>query len=137
MKRIGLLAHCIADYFIGILLILIPLFPGFSTESAETWAPVGVGVVMLLYSLLTDYRGGIFKLLPMQAHLLMDMAAGIFLAVSPWLFGFAAVVWEPHVLTGFILFLVATITRRRTALRSASARRKKLHKPTLKTFFIR
>ncbi len=55
------------------------------------------------YSMLTDYEFGLVKVLPMPVHLAMDAASGVFLASSPWLFGFAENgprYWLPHALAG-------------------------------------
>ena len=55
------------------------------------------------YSLITDYELGALKVLPMRTHLAFDAAKGVFMAASPWLFGFAkngTRYWLPHVLMG-------------------------------------
>jgi hypothetical protein len=36
----------------------------------------------------------------MRTHLLLDLAGGIFLAVSPWLFNFDEHVYLPHLILG-------------------------------------
>jgi len=36
----------------------------------------------------------------MRGHLTIDIIAGIFLAISPWLFGFSEIVYWPHLLVG-------------------------------------
>ena len=41
----------------------------------------------------------------MRMHLTMDTVAGIFLAISPWLFGFykqGANAWLPHLIVGIV-----------------------------------
>jgi hypothetical protein len=41
----------------------------------------------------------------------MDMIAGIFLAASPWIFGFADYVWAPHVIVGVGEVLVVALSK--------------------------
>jgi len=74
------------------------------------------GLAGLGYSLITDYEFGVLKALPMPAHLSFDAAKGLFMALSPWLFGFAkngTRYWLPHVLMGTADVLAAVATRTR------------------------
>ncbi|WP_299360179.1 SPW repeat protein [uncultured Paracoccus sp.] len=48
----------------------------------------------------------------LSVHLGVDVASGILLAVSPWLFGFADLIWWPHLLVGVMEIAVALMTRR-------------------------
>ena len=48
-----------------------------------------LGIGLILYSLFTDYELGVWKVAPMAVHNLIDIVAGMLLAASPWLFGFA------------------------------------------------
>jgi hypothetical protein len=41
----------------------------------------------------------------------MDVAAGLFLAASPWLLGFAEVVFWPHLLVGLFEVGIAFMSR--------------------------
>jgi hypothetical protein len=114
--------HGMLDYLLGALLIASPWALGFGAGGAETWVPVGLGALLLLYSLFTDYELGLVKRLQMPAHLLLDVLSGLLLAVSPWLFGFDTHVWMPHVVLGLAEVAVAAVTntvpgydRRRTA----------------------
>jgi len=106
--------HAIADYAVGILLILAPWLFGFHDEStAATWISVLAGIAMLGMSAMTNYEGGFLsKAIPMRAHLMTDAVMGIFLVISPWLFGFAdngTNAWLPFVAIGlFELFAAAT-----------------------------
>jgi hypothetical protein len=36
----------------------------------------------------------------MRTHLMIDLFSGIFLAASPWLFGFADEIYLPHLVLG-------------------------------------
>jgi hypothetical protein len=100
------------DYLIGALLIAAPWLFGFDRGGAETWVPVVLGAGVILYSLVTDYELGAVRRLPMPTHLALDMGGGALLAVSPWLFGFADAVWEPHLLVGLIEIGTAMMTQR-------------------------
>src|SRR3954447_632285 len=83
--------HAMLDYLVGILLIAAPWLFGFADEtSAGKWISIIAGVAMLGMSAMTDYEGGfVAHAIPMSMHLAVDAVLGIFLAVSPWLFGFA------------------------------------------------
>jgi hypothetical protein len=66
------------------------------------------------YSLFTDYELGVWKVAPMAVHNLIDVAAGILLAASPWIFGFAdetANVWVPHVVVGLAAVFLGLTTK--------------------------
>ncbi|WP_062015858.1 SPW repeat protein [Aureimonas sp. AU4] len=106
--------HSVIDYVYGILLIVAPFLIRFEAIPAATWILVLAGAGALLYSLLTDYELGYFKLIPMRIHLALDVIAGAFLAVSPWLFGFADQIWWPHVVAGAISIIVPLLTSRQS-----------------------
>lgn len=103
MRFISTRAHGALDYLMGLLLIVSPWLFGFAEGGAETWVPVIVGASALLYSLLTNYEMGFLShTIPMSTHLWLDALSGVFLAASPWLFGFAEFVWVPHVVFGLL-----------------------------------
>lgn len=108
------------DYLIGILLIAAPWLLQFSDNQTATWVAVIIGAGTIVYSLLTAYELGVSPVISMPTHLWMDGLAGVVLIVSPWLFGFAADVWEPHVVVGVIEVLAALTTLRTPAAREAS-----------------
>jgi hypothetical protein len=47
----------------------------------------------------------------MRTHLMIDLMTGIFLAVSPWLFGFADEVYLPHLVLGILEVGAALFTK--------------------------
>lgn len=112
MKFISRKAHAVLDYLVGIALIAAPSLFGFSDNDAATWSAVGVGVVTLIMSVMTDYEGGLIKVISMGTHLTMDLIAGIFLAVSPWLLGFADRVFLPHLIVGVMEIAVVIFSQR-------------------------
>jgi hypothetical protein len=73
--------------------------------------PVILGAGVILYSLLTRYELGVVKAISMPVHLGLDVMGGIFLAASPWLFGFADFIWWPHVVFGVLEIVVGLTTK--------------------------
>ena len=103
MRFIPTRFHAPLDYIVGAALIASPWIFQFSEHTAATVIPVVLGVGLIVYSLVTDYELGLWKLIPMGGHNLFDIVAGAFLAASPWIFGFAvetANVYVPHLVVG-------------------------------------
>lgn len=111
MRFLSTRHHGVLDHLVGASLILMPWLLGFAVGGPETWVPVIVGAIVIIYSLMTDYEAGRVGVLTMPTHMAFDAAAGVFLAASPWLFGFAGIVWLPHVVLGLLSIVVATSTR--------------------------
>lgn len=116
MRFISTRAHGVLDYLIGVLLIAAPWLLGFAEGGAETWIPVILGATVIVYSLLTNYELGVVRRIEMPVHLWFDGLGGAFLAISPWVFGYADVVWVPHVLVGLLEIGAAAFTQTRPAL---------------------
>lgn len=73
-----------------------------------------LGVGLIVYSLFTKYEWGLVKVLGMPYHLIFDVVASIFLAASPFIFGFyseALNVWVPHVVVGITVILVVIFSK--------------------------
>ena len=111
MRVLSTRVHGMLDYLVGLLLIASPWLFGFDNGGAETWVPVVLGIGALVVSVLTDYELGFVRRIPMPVHLMIDLASGVLLAASPWLFGFADGtttpdgltadgVWVPHLALG-------------------------------------
>ncbi len=105
--------HGVIDYLYGLLLLAAPFMLGFADGGSAQGVMMAFGAGAILYSLVTAYELGAVKLIPMPMHLALDVGAGIVLAASPWLFGFADQIWWPHVLAGGTSILVPLLTRRR------------------------
>ncbi len=102
--------HGLLDYGWALLVLAAPWVFQFDHGSAETWFSLVVAAVTMLISLFTDYEWGVSRTIPMPVHLLFDVAGGVLLALSPWLFKFASVVYLPHVILGIIAILVPLFT---------------------------
>jgi SPW repeat len=107
--------HGALDYLVGIALILAPTIFGFSAMGgAEVWIPRALGVVLIVYSVFTNYEWGVIKVLDMRYHLVVDLLAALFLAASPFLFGFSGETsshWLPHVVVGVVVVLVVLVSQ--------------------------
>jgi hypothetical protein len=115
MKFISSKVHGILDYIVAVALFFAPIIFGFqSVGGAAVVIPMVLGVILAIYSLCTQYELGVLKLIDFQYHLAIDVIAAIFLAVSPFLFGFinqAPNAWLPHILVGVAIVLVVMFSR--------------------------
>lgn len=111
MRVISTRTHGVLDYLTGLLLIAAPYLLGFADGTAAQYVPQILGVLLLGASLLTDYELGVMRMIPMSVHLTMDIAMGVLLAASPWLFGFADRVFWPHLLIGLMEVAAGFMTR--------------------------
>src|SRR5947209_7024187 len=130
MKDRGLIptyVHGILDYVAGLALVFAPNIFGFAGAGGAAEAvPRVLGVAVLLMALLTDYELGLIKLIPFKAHKTIDIVAGIYLALSPWIHGFSdlpANAWVPHVIVGAMVLIISLLSQsepsRRGVMRTA------------------
>ncbi len=95
--------HGALDYLASGTNLVFPRLLGLHDAPWAVLVPRIDGLAGAGYSLITDYELGALKVLPMPTHLALDAAKGLFMAASPWLFGFAkngTRYWLPHVLMG-------------------------------------
>jgi hypothetical protein len=123
MQKLSTHTHGIMDYAMGGALLFAPELFGFRNGGAASMVPRVMGLAMIKQSLLTDYELGAMKVIPMKAHLAMDMVAGGLLAASPWLFGFShrpRNEWMPHVIAGATEVATALMTQSQPSYGSSS-----------------
>jgi purine-cytosine permease-like protein len=122
---ISLRVHNILDYVIGAFLVLSPSIFGFSSVNAarDTFLVLGFGLIG--YSLLTDYRYSIAKLISLGIHMFMDVILGAVLMIAPWVFGYRPYITSSQTLLHFVLGLGAwglvALTNRRREQKVVSA----------------
>lgn len=112
MRFIPTKVHGLLDYLVGAVLAVSPWLIGFNRAGAEAWVPLVLGIGAILYSLFTNYEWGVARRISMPTHLTLDLLSGIFLAASPWIFGFADYVYLPHVIFGILEISVSLMTKR-------------------------
>jgi xanthine/uracil/vitamin C permease (AzgA family) len=102
--------HAILDYVVGALLMAAPWLFGFADDPIAMAVAVSMGGGAILYSLFTRYPLAIYPVIPLNAHLTLDLLSGLFLIASPWLCMFADRIWWPHVLVGVLEVGVTLLT---------------------------
>ena len=110
MRIIPTRVHGVIDYFLGIILLYSPWIFNLPGEGIQRSSPVIIGALSIFYSLITNYEYGMEKFLPMRMHLRLDLASGIILASSPWLFGFHNAIYAPHLILGCLGIIIAAIS---------------------------
>ena len=103
--------HGMIDYATGILLLAAPYLFGFADGSAAQWVPMVLGIATIGASLMTRYELGVYGLIPMPMHLMLDGGSAIFLIASPWLFGFADRIYWPHLMVGLFELVIGVLSR--------------------------
>jgi SPW repeat-containing protein len=78
--------HAVADYAVGLTLIVVAIAVGGSGLAVATG--VIVGAVVLLVSMLTRYPLGVAKVLPFTVHSAGDYLAAALLILSPFVLGY-------------------------------------------------
>ena len=78
--------HAVADYAVGLSLIVVAVVAG---GAGKAVAPgVVVGAVVLLVSMATKYPLGVFKVLPFTVHSAGDYLAAALLLIAPFALNF-------------------------------------------------
>ena len=77
-------AHGALDMATGPALIAAPTLLKMNGNTGATIPPRVVGTAATVYALLTDYEFGLKRVLPMRAHLALDVLAGVALAATPF-----------------------------------------------------
>jgi hypothetical protein len=114
MKILGTRIHGYLDYFVALLLLILPGVLGLDVNSPEGVVPMVLGLLTIIYSLMTSYELGVTRVISMKTHLTFDFISGVVLASSPWLFGFAETTYMPHLILGIFEIVASLITRTTT-----------------------
>jgi hypothetical protein len=85
---ISIKTHGIVDYCLGAAFFLAPYLFGFSDVYFAHDVFTVMGLAIIGYSLLTDYRSSVARAVPLSMHMTFDVAAGIFVVLAPWIYGY-------------------------------------------------
>jgi hypothetical protein len=83
MRFIPTTAHGLADYIVGLIVMGFPFLFGWTGASRVTFATLGI--LVICYSLLTDYELGLVRVLRIRFHLLLDALFGLAMLAAPML----------------------------------------------------
>lgn len=108
MKIITRKLHVVFDLIIMLYLIAYPVF--YLEQGVVTVVMLVSGISILLYSLLTKYELGLFKMMNMKNHLALDFFVGLMLAGAPYLLNYSTAFWE-QVIPGLVLIILALTTQ--------------------------
>jgi hypothetical protein len=81
-----------------------------SSNGSEGTVLGAMGATILAQSLMTDYELGAMKVIDMKAHLMADVAGGILLAATPWLFNMSPRARVPFAVLGFGIAVIGLLT---------------------------
>lgn len=114
MKFIPTYLHGAFDYVCGFGLMLAPHGIYVEASEAERLVPQLVGLFILVQSLMTRYECGVLRVIGMRTHLWNECLAGMFLALSPWIFDFqTGATWMAHLLVGIAIVFGSLLTQER------------------------
>ncbi|MGV1754676.1 SPW repeat domain-containing protein [Agrobacterium sp. CG674] len=99
--------HGFVDYLVGLVMMGLPYVLGLN--GTPQMALVILGVVVIFYSLITDYELGMLRFLRVRFHLFLDGLLGIALLVFFSLFDLPfSLIWPVYVIGATALFFAAT-----------------------------
>jgi hypothetical protein len=111
MRFVPTLVHGIADYLVGIGMIVIAFIAG--GGGIGFYAFLVLGAFAIVYALATDYELGWKPLLSMPAHLALDAAFAVVMLLLPLLFALPPLLaWISIVIGVMAAFLVVTTKMR-------------------------
>jgi hypothetical protein len=114
MKPISSKLHTLIGLVGGALLLFAPTLFGFTDNAAAMNVSIAVGIFIILSEIITTSPWSPVKLVPMKAHIVLDVITGLFLAASPWLFNFMnndqPDQWVPHLIVGLFVVGYALLT---------------------------
>ncbi len=115
---ISLKTHNVADYVIGVVLVVCPFLFNFAHVSAAANLFMIGGTALIVYSLVTNYHYSIAKVVPLGAHMALDALLGVLFILAPALFGYRDLLtggqYALHVVMGLGAVGLVALTRTRT-----------------------
>ncbi|MFL5483314.1 MAG: SPW repeat protein [Gemmatimonadaceae bacterium] len=110
-KPISARVHGVLDYAVAAVFLNAPMVFGFQHTTASKIAYWLTGIHLLLTAC-TDFPLGPFKWIPFRIHGAIELVAGLFVLVAPWIFGFSGqeVSRNFFVVMGVLILIVAALT---------------------------
>lgn len=96
-------AHNYIDYGLAVLLMISPWIFNMNSESMATKITFTIGLSILLVNFITYHKLGLARILHVKTHLKVDFFLGLFLALSPFLYGFYENIFMPQLVLGLLV----------------------------------
>jgi len=103
--------HGFFDYLLGFGALAAPRLFGFADNTEARLAVQIPAFTLLGYSLFTNYRWGLFRVIPFASHLMLDLLSGVTVLALPRLLGLRRWSWLFTTL-GLIEIFFALFTQR-------------------------
>lgn len=104
--------HGAGDYAAAAALIVVPLVLRF--EGLALTLSIAGGAGLILYSLLTDYPLGPFKLLSYKTHIVLDLVAAVAFLAAPAALGFEGLTRIYYFVMGAGVIVVVALSGKST-----------------------
>lgn len=128
---ISLRTHNILDYVGGGLLILSPFLFGFAELDSARNVFILSGFFLILYSLFTNYKYSVLRVIPIGTHMTMDVIMGTLIFIAPWMLDYRAFLTPGqeylHYALGLGVFALVGFTEEK------SEAERRAHRVTMKT----
>lgn len=110
-KPISARVHGVLDYAVVAAFLNAPMVFGFQHTTASVIAYWLSGIHLLLTGC-TDFPLGAFKWIPFRIHGAIELVAGLFVLVAPWVLGFAdqAASRDFFVAMGLLILIVVALS---------------------------
>jgi hypothetical protein len=106
-KPVSARVHGVLDYAMVAAFLNAPMVFGFhGTPAAVAYWLAGIHLLMTGF---TDFPVGFFMWIPFKIHGLIELLAGIFVLVAPWIFGFAQDVAARNFFLGIAIILLVVV----------------------------
>ena len=96
-------AHNYIDYVLAVLLMVSPWIFEMGSENMAGRITFSVGLSILLVNFITYHKLGLARILHVKTHLKVDFFLGLFLLVSPFLYGFYETIFLPQLILGLLV----------------------------------
>jgi hypothetical protein len=112
VKFLPPLLHSIGDYTAAAGLIIAPnILPLAQAGPAAYWISVAGGLLLIAYSLLTDYKLALAHVISFKNHLFLDTSAAVMFGLAPIALGFQGLAQAYYFALSLSLFVIVAISR--------------------------
>ncbi len=108
MKFISPRIHGYLDYATVAVFALAPVL--LELSGVPMLLSYGLAVVHFLMTIATDFSMGMFKLIPLKLHGMVEFAVGLAIPATPFLLGFTGVAFYFFLLAGIAIFVVGLVS---------------------------